>query len=169
MRIIDRPEFKTKPEPLTVSPETTMSDAVQFMCDRNFGSCVVVDREQRVIGVLTERDVMKRLVNLRLDPEITLARDIMTSQPRVAAADDNVLDWLRIMSNERFRRLPIVDDDQRLLAVMTQGDFVSYTWPELVHQAKELAKATISTNSQVFLIFGGIAVYSLALVLILGR
>ena len=169
MRIIDRPEFESKPEPLTVLPEAMASEAIERMCERKFGSSIVVYGERRVLGILTERDVMNRLVNAGLDPTKTPVRKIMTSKPRIANADDNVLDWLRIMSNERFRRLPIVNNDGELLAVMTQGDFVSYTWPELVHQAKQLAKATVTTNSQIFLVFGGIAVYSLALVLILGQ
>ena len=55
-----------------------------------------------------------------------------------------LLDWMRIMSNERFRRLPVVDDEGRIKAVFTQGDFVSYTWPDLIYQMKSLAGATVS-------------------------
>lgn len=91
----------------------------------------------------------------------------MTHDPRVARADDEILDWLRIMSNERFRRVPIVDENNRLMSIMTQGDFVSYTWPDLAHQAKELAKATVSSNYQLFIVAGGIAIYTMALVLFL--
>ena len=68
------------------------------------------------------------------------------------------------MSNERFRRLPVVDGNGHIKAVFTQGDFVSYTWPDLVYQIKTLATATVSKNWALFLIIGGITVYSLAMV-----
>jgi CBS-domain-containing membrane protein len=91
----------------------------------------------------------------------------MTTEVRTARADDDVLDWLRIMSNERFRRLPIVDDDGRLKAVFTQGDFVSYTWPELMSQATQLAKATVFRNWHIVLIVGAVMVYTLVMVAVL--
>ena len=100
---------------------------------------MVVDDAARVIGILTERDVVKRLVNRDLDAATTAVGDIMTANPRVARREDLVVDWLRIMSNERFRRLPIEDEDGRLEAIFTQGDFVSYTWPELRYDAARLA------------------------------
>jgi len=168
MRIKDRPEFNVKPKPLTAKAETSVSEAVSKMAEYNYGSVIVVDESDSVIGILTERDILKRLVDGKRDPEATRVADIMTSNPRIAKADDKILDWLRIMSNERFRRVPIVDENNRLTSIMTQGDFVSYTWPDLAHQAKELAKATVSSSYPVFLIVGGIAVYSLALILILG-
>ncbi len=56
----------------------------------------------------------------------------MTTDLKVARADDDLLDWLRLMSNERFRHLPVVDDQGVIIGMMSQGDFVSYTWPELM-------------------------------------
>lgn len=168
MRIIDRPEFAGKPKPLTTTPDATVSSAVAEMARKNYGSVVVVDGDSKVQGIVTERDILRRLVNENRDPGTTKVSEIMTENPRLAKADDEITDWLQIMSNERFRRIPIVDENDRLVSIMTQGDFVSYTWPDLVHQAKELAKATVSSNYQIFLIAGGIAVYTLALALILG-
>jgi CBS-domain-containing membrane protein len=91
----------------------------------------------------------------------------MTRDPRVALETDDVVDWLRIMSNERFRRLPVVDAEGRIKVVFTQGDFVSYTWPELIYQAKQLAKASVARNYAVWLIVGGIGLYALLMILVL--
>ena len=161
----DRPEFKTKLKPLTYSEDTTVQIAVGLMSEKNFGSVVVTDNNQMVIGVLTERDILKKLVNERKGAEETLVSEIMTKDVKVARETDDVLDWLRIMSNERFRRLPVVDDSGRVVCVFTQGDFVSYTWPDLLFQAKELAKAGVMKNFSVWLIGGGLFLYS---VLMLG-
>jgi CBS-domain-containing membrane protein len=143
----------------------TVQVAVGLMSEKNFGSVVVTDNNQMVIGVLTERDILKKLVNERKGAEETLVSEIMTKDVKVARETDDVLDWLRIMSNERFRRLPVVDDSGRVVCVFTQGDFVSYTWPDLLFQAKELAKAGVMKNFSVWLIGGGLFLYS---VLMLG-
>jgi len=125
---------------------------------------MIVDEQDRLLGVVTERDVLKRLVNAGLDAKKTKLSNIMTSDIRVAKKDDDVLDWMRIMSNERFRRLPVVDDDNRVQAVMTQGDFVSYTWPDLIHQAKQITRATIGSNYGMLTVLAGICVYTIAIV-----
>ena len=49
--------------------------------------------------------------------------------------------WLRIMSNDRFRRLPVIDADRKIKVIFTKGDFVSYAWPDFILQASQLAKA----------------------------
>jgi CBS domain-containing protein len=167
MKIRDRLEFATKPDPLTFQPATLVSEAVAKMAEMDYGSVVVVDEHRRVLGMVTERDILKRLVDRGRDPKETKLSDIMTHNPRVARADDNLLDWLAIMSNERFRRLPIVDDDGRVVSIMTQGDFVSYTWPDLLQNAKRLTSATVSNNYQIMLVVGGVLVYSVALIVIL--
>ncbi|MEM6341444.1 MAG: CBS domain-containing protein [Pseudomonadota bacterium] len=166
MQLRDRPEFTNKPKPLTFPPDATVSEAVDAMCAKNFGSVVVVDTDDKVIGVMTERDIMRKLVHQGLDPKSTKLTQIMTHDPRVARETDDVVDWLRIMSNDRFRRLPVVDDQGRIKAVFTQGDFVSYTWPDLVYQATQMAKASIGRNYAVWLIGGGIGLYTLLMILV---
>ncbi len=167
MRLCDRPEFATKPKPLTRPRDATVADAVAAMSELNFGSVIVVDAEGRVEGVVTERDVMKRLVNQGRDPRTTRLAEIMTSNPRVGREDDDLLDWLRIMSNERFRRLPVVDAEGRIVAVITQGDFVSYTWPDLIYQGRHIMRASLARNYPLILIGGGIMLYSLVMILLL--
>lgn len=166
-RLMDRPEYNSKPRPLTKGPETSVSDAVAAMSDKNYGCAIVVDPDDRAIGVVTERDIMNKLVGKGLDPTATKLSDIMTAEPRMAREEDDMLDWLRIMSNDRFRRLPVVDDDGRVKAIFTQGDFVSYTWPDLMEQVKSMARATVVNKFHYFLIGGGILIYVLAMVVVL--
>lgn len=167
-RLMDRPEYASKQKPLTRPPETTVLDAVSAMSEKNYGSVIVIDADDKVIGVVTERDVMNKLVGKGLDPKTTILSDIMTDNPRLARETDDLVDWLRIMSNERFRRLPVVDADGRIKAVFTQGDFVSYTWPDLMYQMKAIATATVTKNWPLFLIGGGVALYSIVMVVVLG-
>ncbi|WP_292287025.1 CBS domain-containing protein [Marivita sp.] len=166
MSLKDRPEFASKPKPLCFPPTASVAEAVTEMSAKNFGSVVVVDDDQKVIGIATERDVMKKLVNVGKDAKTTTLADIMTRDPKLAKATDDVVDWLRIMSNERFRRLPVVDDEGRIEVIFTQGDFVSYTWPDLLYQAKELAKASVGRNYPIWLIGGGVMLYSLLMIIV---
>jgi len=163
---MDRPEYRSKPKPLTRPPDATVFEAVSAMSERNYGSVVVVAPDNSVIGVVTERDVMNKLVGKGLDAKQTALSDIMTENPRLARETDDLLDWLRIMANERFRRLPVVDDRGHIQAIFTQGDFVSYTWPDLMYQMKSIATATVTKNWPLVLIGGGIAVYSLAIIIV---
>jgi CBS domain-containing protein len=163
LRLRDRPEFSRKSAPLTMASSAMVKDAVTEMAARNFGSVIIVDADNKVEGVVTERDILRRLVNEGRDPATTPLSDIMTANPRTARADDDMLEWLRMMSNERFRRLPVVDEDGRLVQVLTQGDFVSYTWPDLLSQASSLGKATVMRNFPLVLIGAGLLIYPLVL------
>ena len=162
MQIKDRPEYISKPSPLTCAPETTVLAAAKLMANKNYGSIVIVNNKNEVLGLMTERDIFRRVVAEELDPSITLVSKIMTREIRTAQETDKLSDWLRIMSNERFRRLPVVDSNRRLVSMMSQGDFVSYTWPQLVAETKE----KISRNFQTFLIVASILVYTLTLLVI---
>ena len=133
-KLKDRPEFSSKPKPVTFERHQKVSEAVEEMTKKNYGSVVIVDKSKKVVGICTERDILKKLVNKNLDPSRTNIEDIMTTNPRVGREDDDVLDWLRIMSNDRFRRLPVVDDKGEIKAIFTQGDFVSYK-PNSTHSS----------------------------------
>ena len=163
-RLIDRPEFKTKPKPITFLASDKISDAVTVMSEKNYGSVIIVDKQEKVIGVVTERDIVKKLVNAGLSPKNTKLEKIMTKNPRVANENDNVLDWLRIMSNDRFRRLPVVDEKNKIKVIFTQGDFVSYTWPDLIYQASQLAKASFMKGFSVNTLLIMMLVYGVALI-----
>ncbi|MEM7487526.1 MAG: CBS domain-containing protein [Pseudomonadota bacterium] len=166
-RLMDRPEYKDKQRPLTAPPDTTVAEAVSQMSDMNYGCVIVTDPEEKVIGVVTERDVMNKLVGKGLDAKTTPLKDIMTANPRLAKEDDDMLDWLRMMSNERFRRLPVVDGQGRIKAVFTQGDFVSYTWPDLMGQMRSIVRAQVAGNFHYLLIGGAILIYALAMIVVL--
>jgi len=166
MKIKDRPEFRSKSAVLTFAPDDLVSDAVAVMSEKNYGAAVVVGPDRKPLGIVTERDFMRRLLNKQLDPRATSLAEIMTTDLKVARADDDLLDWLRLMSNERFRHLPVVDADGAIISIMSQGDFVSYTWPELMGRMKEQARATFDSSPSLVLMVAGISVFAAAVVTI---
>jgi len=163
MRIKDRPEFKRKSAVLSYKPDDLVFDAVKVMSEKNYGAVVICGADGKPVGIVTERDLMRRLLAEDRDPKQTRLGEIMSTELKVAREDDDLLDWLRQMSNDRFRHLPVVDDEGRVISLMSQGDFVSFTWPQLMQRVGEQARATFDVNPQMFTAIGGAIVFFLAL------
>ena len=102
-------ELMTK-DLLTVAPEDTLGEAAQKMTERGVGSVVVSDYG-RMIGILTERDVM-RAVAARTHSSEARVREWMTPDPVTVAPDAAVEDAGRVMLDAGFRHLPVVEDDR---------------------------------------------------------
>ena len=164
MQIKDRPEYSRKGAVLTMSGDASVASAVAVMSERNYGAVVIVSPDDKPIGIVTERDLMRRLLAKGLDPIKTPLREIMTSDLKVAKPEDELLDWLRQMSNDRFRHVPVVGEDGRVITIMSQGDFVSYTWPQLFARITEQAKATFELSPSMFAAFGGATLFFLAVI-----
>jgi len=165
MKIKDRPEFKRKSQVLTFSPGDTVFAAVQTMSEKNYGAAVIVSDDHKPVGIVTERDFMRRLLNQERDPKTTKLAEIMTTDLKLAREDDDLLDWLRQMSNDRFRHLPVIDEHGVLVSIMSQGDFVSYTWPQLLGRVAEQTKATFNINPSIFTAVGSLVIFMLAAII----
>ena len=163
-RLKDRPEFYNKPKPITFLKTDKVYTAVSIMAENNYGSVVIVDKNQKVIGIVTERDIVKKIVQKGLSAKSTSLEKIMTANPRVANENDDIVDWLRIMSNDRFRRLPVVDSDGKIKVIFTQGDFVSYTWPDLIFQASQMAKASFLKGFSVYGLIIMLLIYTIVII-----
>jgi CBS domain-containing protein len=169
MRIQDMPEFRNRDAVLTKTPDTSVHDAVQAMSRKNYGSCAVVDGQGRLAGIVTERDIMRRVVGQNLDPHSTKLAQVMTADTKTARADDDVMDCLRQMSNGRFRHMPVVDGQGQLVGMTSQGDFVAYTWPELFSRVKQNAQASLAGKpAQVYVIVLGVLIYALLVPFVFG-
>ncbi len=161
MKIKDRPEYNAKGKPVTLPETAKVREAITVMSERKFGSIIITRDDQTIAGIVTERDLMIRLLHEKKDPDTTALSEIMSKDIRAAKGDDDVMDWLRIMSNERFRHLPIVDEEGKLINVMSLGDFVSYTWPEMVTQLKAKTQESFAAGYQILFIIAALLVYAL--------
>lgn len=162
MQLKDKPDFKTKPKPVTFAPEDTVQQALDVMCEKNIGSIIVINPDETVAGIVTERDMMIRVLGAGVNPKKTALKDIMSRDVMVANEHDDLVDWLRTMTHERFRHLPIVDEEGKLVNMLSQGDFVAFTWPDLYEKVKQDLKGWLGRTLQILLVL--FAVVTLALI-----
>jgi CBS domain-containing protein len=110
----------------STSPEATALDAALLMNEHKIGSLVVMDGG-RVVGIITERDLLQRIIAQRRDPVDTLVEDVMTTQV-ICCRTYTTLDEARaVMKNRRVRHLPVVDEEVHLLGLISIGDLNAYT------------------------------------------
>jgi CBS domain-containing protein len=106
---------------VTVRPEETVLDAAEVMNEHHIGAVVVTRDGDDVVGIFTERDILRRVVAERRDPVQTRVREVMTST--VACCSPNTpLDEVRaLMRNRRIRHVPVVEEG-RLVGIVSIGD-----------------------------------------------
>src|SRR6516164_6904665 len=107
------------PDPPSVTVEASVADAIRTMLDQRVGAVGVVDREGRVAGIFTERDVLRKLSLSRLDPEATPVRDLMTTPVEMATQETGPGEAMATMVERHFRHLPVVDSNSKLLGILS--------------------------------------------------
>jgi CBS domain-containing protein len=109
----------------TTPPQASVFDAVDRMNAAHIGALLVVDEPSRVIGILTERDVLIRVVAAGRWSVYTRVRDVMTPNPITVRATATVTDALELMSMHRCGNLPVLDD-RGLCGLVSIGDLTSW-------------------------------------------
>ena len=105
----------------TVSGDDTIWDAAQIMTQGHFG-CVLYLQDGRLTGILSERDVMTRIVSPGLSPKKERVEDHMTLNPETLQPQDEVAFALHIMATGGFRHVPIVDENGALQGIVSVRD-----------------------------------------------
>jgi len=119
----------------TVRADQTAQEAADFMAQGDAGSIPVIDGD-KLIGMITDRDIAVRGVAKGHGPE-TKVRDLMTTGLICARADDDVDEVATKMSEAQVRRLPVIDDSENLVGIVSLGDLSRETDGEAAHAALE--------------------------------
>ena len=117
----------------TITPAETARTAAGRLHSRKVGCLVVIEDEngRHPIGILTDRDIAVRVVAEGRDPQATCVSDIMTLHPDKIRQDSSMEDALRIMRSGLFRRVPVVDDNGRLVGLLSLDDVLRAVAREL--------------------------------------
>jgi CBS domain-containing protein len=108
----------------TMSPSDTVVRAAQAMDELNVGVIPVCDG-QKLVGMVTDRDIVVRGVAQAADPKTMKLADVMSTNVRCAKEDDDVDEVLSEMADTQIRRMPVVDGQQQLVGIITLGDIAA--------------------------------------------
>ena len=112
-------------------PDESVHVAADRMKDENVGTLLVIDNDKRPIGIVTDRDVVLRVVAPGLDSRATTVRQIMTSHPRCVQDGTPIEDAVNTMRTLGVRRLPVVDQNERLVGILSVDDVLELVTEEL--------------------------------------
>lgn len=119
----------------TVSPDQPVQEAASFMLTADAGSIPVTDGD-RLIGMITDRDIAVRGIAKGYGPD-TPVRELMTDDLVIVRIDDNVEDVASKMSEAQVRRLPVIDQDDKLCGIVSLGDLARETDTDSASEALE--------------------------------
>jgi CBS domain-containing protein len=122
--------------PCTARAEETVREGAKRMEAYRVGCLVVVDERQRPVGIVTDRDVVMRVLRRRRDPDRTTVGQIMHVDLATVREDEDVERAVRAMRREGVRRVPVVDDDGLLTGIFTSDDALQLLSSELAALAQ---------------------------------
>ncbi len=121
---------------ISLAPAATVFDAACVMTRANCGSVLIIDSANTLLGILTERDLMRRVMAKGIDPAQTSVASVMTPEPRCVGPETKVADAVLIMIERGFRHLPVIGENGRILGVFSVRDAL----PREVNTAVDLAE-----------------------------
>lgn len=130
--------------PVCCTADQTVQDVAKTLRDQNIGSVPVIANQQsrRLEGVVTDRDLCCTVIADGKDPKNTKVSDSMSRNPVACKPQDSLEDCMKLMQQRKIRRVPIVDDHNRVIGIIAQADVSVAAEPEKVHKTVvEISKA----------------------------
>jgi CBS domain-containing protein len=120
----------------SMPPETTVIDCVREMNTKQIGA-MLITRGQHLVGIFTERDAVTKVIGGALDPATTPVSEVMTKDPICVSPSTSVDEAMAIVTNNRFRHLPVVDND-KVVGIVSSGDLTHWLVQDLSGDIKDL-------------------------------
>ena len=120
-------EVMTK-QPVCCLPDDLATEAAELMKNKHVGSIPIIEDQQsrKLVGIVTDRDLAIRIVSEGLDGKSTKLETIMTRNAVTCKAEDDLQKAVDTMSKHQLRRIPVVDDDNKILGIIAQADVATY-------------------------------------------
>ena len=125
---------------ISIHADATVKEAVELMNKNEIG-CLIVAKKGEAVGIVTERDVLKRVISKSRDPEVTKVSEIMSKPLIVGGPDMYVEDATKLMFKKNIKKLPVMENG-RLIGLVTLSDIarVANIEPQIVKVIEELSK-----------------------------
>ena len=125
-------------DPVVLAPQDSVALAARLMDELNVGALPVCENWE-VRGLLTDRDITVRVIAAGLDPAATATSDVMTDRVRCASARQSAAEVLAVMGSVQIRRLPVLDDQGRLVGIVTLGDLAAQAVPGVAEALRDIS------------------------------
>ena len=112
--------------PIVVSPKDTVYHALSVMADNDVGAVLVMDGE-KMVGIFSERDYARKVILSGRNSRETLIEQVMTHKVAYVTERNTIAECMSLMTQHRFRHLPVLDDNLQVLGVISMGDLVKIT------------------------------------------
>jgi CBS domain-containing protein len=122
-------ELMTK-DPRTVRPDSTAVDAARLMREEDTGIAPITEGDGRLVGVVTDRDLAIRVIAEEKDPRTTKVTEIASQNLITIDPDQDLDEALELMAEHQLRRLPVVEEDGKLVGILAQADVARHAGPE---------------------------------------
>ena len=124
MKILDLRKLKDNKENFYFYPDTPISEIALALKERSIGAVPIIDSANKLVGIVSERDIVTKLVVEAKDADLTTAKAIMTSEIIAAKLNDSIDSIIAIMKNKNIRHMPVVDEDNILTDFFSIRDFL---------------------------------------------
>jgi CBS domain-containing protein len=122
---------------ITTEPAATLESGIRILAEREIGTLVVLDVQQRVIGVLSERDIVRALAERGASALIEPLARVMTRKVSTCTESETVKSIMKQMTACKLRHVPVVEQE-RLVGIVSIGDVVKHTLMEMRHESEAL-------------------------------
>jgi CBS domain-containing protein len=113
-------------EPIKLTEDATVHEAITQMAEKRRAAVLAVDAQGRLIGIFTERDLLRRVAVPGRDPRWTRVGEVMTRKPETLAPDDLICYAINRLHNAGYRTIPLVDAQNRPIGIVTVNDIVQW-------------------------------------------
>ncbi len=121
----------------TVGRSTSVLDAAKLMNEHHVGSLIVLDSSSNIAGIITERDILTRIVTAELSPSATQVSSVMTDEVISCTLETSLTEARHLMSNCRVRHIPVTDDGS-LVGMISIGDLNAASNADLTIEVKSM-------------------------------
>ena len=111
-------------EVYSISPDATVFEALRRMAQHNVGALMVMADAGRIVGIFSERDYARKIILQGKTSRETLVREIMTPRVFYIKGSQSIEEGMAMMTRNKCRHLPVLDDDEELIGVISIGDIV---------------------------------------------
>ena len=129
--------IQSKPTKIvTCKRDCKVADAVSIMDGNNVGSLLILDDEQKLIGIFTERDIMHCFAK-KIPMNDEVMANVMSTKPISLDASIDISVAVNVMSEKKIRHLPVTEDE-KIIGMISYRDLVSYLLPEVIYMAEDI-------------------------------